>query len=60
MLYAYVQRFDVMRNLEKFYKILETKQAPKEGTTVGSCRTIQINVSKKIIIYAHIFAKKLC
>ena len=27
MLHAYVQRFDVMGNLEKFCKILETKQA---------------------------------
>jgi len=24
------QRFDVTKNLEKFYKILETKQAPKQ------------------------------
>ena len=28
MLHAYVQRFDVTKNLEKFYKILETKQGP--------------------------------
>ena len=27
MLHAYVQRFDVTENLEKFYKILGTKQA---------------------------------
>ena len=27
MLYACVQRFDVVENLEKFCKILETKQA---------------------------------
>ena len=27
MLHAYVQRFDVTRNLKKFYKILGTKQA---------------------------------
>ena len=27
MLHACVQRFDVMENLEKFYKILGTKQA---------------------------------
>ena len=28
MLYACIQRFDVTRNLKKFYKILETKQTP--------------------------------
>ena len=28
MLHACVQRFDVTGNLEKFYKILGTKQAP--------------------------------
>ena len=28
MLHTCVQRFDVTENLEKFYKILETKQAP--------------------------------
>ena len=28
MLHAYVQRFDVTENFEKFCKILETKQAP--------------------------------
>jgi hypothetical protein len=27
MLYACIQRFDVMKNLEKFYKILGTKHA---------------------------------
>jgi len=27
MLRAYIQRFDVTRNLKKFYKILKTKQA---------------------------------
>jgi hypothetical protein len=26
ILYAYVQRFDVIKNLKKFYKILGTKQ----------------------------------
>ena len=28
MLHACVQKFDVTKNLKKFYKILETKQAP--------------------------------
>ena len=28
MLYACIQRFDVTKNLEKFYKILGTKHAP--------------------------------
>ena len=37
MLYACVQRFDVTGNLEKFCKILGTKQAPSqmEKTPIG-------------------------
>ena len=32
------QRFDVTENLEKFYKILDTKQAPTRNLTGGEDR----------------------
>ena len=38
MLHACVQRFDVTGNLEKFYKILATKQALGCSTEVAFCR----------------------
>ena len=46
MLHACVQRFDVTKNLEKFCKILETKQAPSKHAVnlVGQVQAIQFSM----------------
>ena len=49
MLHACVQKFDVTRNLEKFYKILETKQPLSLGiSVVGSESRSESSLAQKL------------
>ena len=53
MLHACVQTFDVTRNLEKFCKILKTKQAPSPTTRTPEALPASCNTHSSLHFFLH-------